>query len=241
MLDWLLLPLDAARGHDVDGLIAWHGRLMVLAWGILVPIGVIAARFFKILPRQDWPRHVDNQVWWVIHRVCQYVASAATLVALACILIELRAASVASLHALFGWSVLLLLCVQLLGGWSRGSKGGPTEPAPDGTTRGDHYDMTRHRRVFERLHKSAGYLALLVAACAIGTGLWHVNAPRGFWLLIGGWWGGCTVTFVALQRRGRAFDTYQAIWGPDPAHPGNAVAPIGWGIRRLGPEEKPYE
>lgn len=241
MLDWLLLPIDPTRGHAVEGLVAWHGRLMVLAWGILVPIGVLVARFFKILPRQDWPRHLDNQAWWLTHRACQYGAAVASLVALVLILSELGAPSAGNLHALFGWSVILLLCVQLLGGWFRGTKGGPTHPAPDGTLRGDHYDMTLHRRVFERVHKGAGYLVLFVSACAIGTGLWQVNAPRGFWLLIGGWWLTCGVAFVALQRRGRAFDTYQAIWGPDRSHPGNTIAPIGWGIRRLGAEERPHE
>jgi hypothetical protein len=37
--------------------------------------------------------------------------------------------------------------------------------------------------------------------------------------------------WVTLQRRGLAVDTYQAIWGPDPQHPGNATPP-GWGMNR---------
>ena len=37
---------------------------------------------------------------------------------------------------------------------------------------------------------------------------------------------------VRLQRAGRCIDTYQAIWGPDPCHPGNSRGVIGWGIRR---------
>lgn len=240
LVDWFMLPIDPARGHSVEGLVAWHGRLMVLAWGVLVPIGVIVARFFKITPRQHWPLHVDNQAWWIAHRVCQYVAAATTVVALGFILAELGSPMASGLHALFGWTVVALLCIQLLGGWFRGTKGGPTHPAPDGTLRGDHYDMTRRRRIFERLHKGAGYLVLLVSACAIGTGLWRVNAPRGFWLLIGSWWVLCAIIFAVLQRRGFAIDTYQAIWGPDRAHPGNTIAPIGWGIRRLGSEERPH-
>ena len=35
-----------------------------------------------------------------------------------------------------------------------------------------------------------------------------------------------------LQRQGRCIDTYQAIWGPDPRHPGNRLKPVGWGVRR---------
>jgi hypothetical protein len=38
--------------------------------------------------------------------------------------------------------------------------------------------------------------------------------------------------FARWQRAGRCIDTYQAIWGPDPAHPGNRRPPVGWGVRR---------
>ncbi|MGL4239726.1 MAG: cytochrome b561 domain-containing protein, partial [Beijerinckiaceae bacterium] len=106
--------------------------------------------------------------------------------------------------------------------------GGPTEPS----VRGDHYDMTARRRAFEHLHKSAGYLALALGVAAIVTGLWQANAPRWMWIALAAWWGLFLAAFVALQRRGLAFDTYQAIWGPDACHPGNARRPIGWGVRR---------
>ena len=52
------------------------------------------------------------------------------------------------------------------------------------------------------------------------------------WLVIGGWWLACLIVFGVLQRRGLAFDTYQAHWGADPVHPGNRRPPIGFGIRR---------
>jgi hypothetical protein len=34
--------------------------LMVLAMGLLTPPLIIVARFFKVTPQQDWPRHLDN-------------------------------------------------------------------------------------------------------------------------------------------------------------------------------------
>jgi hypothetical protein len=40
--------------------------------------------------------------------------------------------------------------------------------------------------------------------------------------------------FAVLQIRGRAVDTYQAIWGPDLDLPGNRMKPIGFGVRRRG-------
>ena len=85
------------------------------------------------------------------------------------------------------------------------------------------------------MHKSPGYAGLAVAAAAIVTGLWTANGPRWMWLALALWWACLVAAFAGLQRRGRALDTYQAIWGPDPRHPGNARRPIGWGIRRRDP------
>lgn len=38
---------------------------MVLAWVILLPLGVLIARFFKITPHQSWPASPDNKFWWL--------------------------------------------------------------------------------------------------------------------------------------------------------------------------------
>ena len=110
---------------------AWHGRFMVLAWSILIPLGVIAARYFKVVPRQDWPASLDNTVWWNTHRATQYFAALLSLLALYLVLstapdIERQS----DWHAIFGWSVLVLMLLQLLSAWLRGSKGGPTDPQP---------------------------------------------------------------------------------------------------------------
>lgn len=234
MLDWLLSPIDPGRIHAVGEAVAWHGRSMVLAWGVLVPSGVLAARFFKILPGQDWPNKLDSNAWWLTHRIAHYIAGLLTLVGLAFILRGLMQLGSSGYHALFGWAVVALACGQFLGGWFRGSKGGPTERHADGSLHGDHYDMTLRRLAFEYLHKIGGYLALALAAGAILSGMWRANAPLWMWLGLGFWWASLAVAFALLQRAGRAYDTYQAIWGPDPQHPGNARRPIGLGIRRPG-------
>jgi hypothetical protein len=228
-MDWLLASIDPARPHLVDAAIAWHARLMVLAWGILFPLGVLIARFFKVTPRQDWPAQRDNRFWWHSHLGLQYLGGGLMLIALATILAGHGARGFGSAHAWLGYAVLVLGAMQFLAGWLRGSKGGPSEPS----LRGDHYDMTARRIAFEYLHKSAGYLALLLAVGAILTGLWQANAPRWMWIVLGGWWLGFVLAFVLLQRRGRAVDTYQAIWGPSPEHPGNLRRPIGLGVRRI--------
>ncbi|MBM7066121.1 cytochrome b561 domain-containing protein [Actibacterium sp. 188UL27-1] len=234
MLDWLMSSIDPSRAHEVGFHVSWHGRAMVLAWGVLVPIGVIAARYFKILPRQAWPAEVDNRVWWNTHRACQYTATVLTLGAIA--LVRAGDQEVGdSLHYLFGYAVLTFVAMQVIGGLLRGTKGGPT----DGSLAGDHYDMTPRRIAFEYVHKVAGYTAILLAVTAICSGMWLANAPKWMWIGLALWWAFLAACVVLLQRRGMCVDTYQALWGPDPAHPGNQRPhPIGFQVRRLpGPDD----
>ena len=49
-MEWLLAPIDQARAHEIGLGVAWHGRSMVLAWGVLAPLAVLIARFYKVLP-----------------------------------------------------------------------------------------------------------------------------------------------------------------------------------------------
>ena len=225
---WWLQPIDPSRPHDVGLLVSWHGRLMTVAWVFLLPLGIFAARFFKITPRQKWPEMLDNTAWWNAHRALQYSGGVAVLLAMGLILSRPNLGGL-GWHGMFGWLTIGLLAVQFVSAWLRGSKGGPT----DKSLAGDHFDMTLRRRVFEYVHKFAGYLALALAAAAVLLGLSFVNAPIWMWLAIVLWWAVLGGVFGVLQRAGRATDTYQAIWGPDPGLPGNQVRPIGWGIKRL--------
>lgn len=233
MIDWLLLPIDPSRLHDVGFNVSWHARLMVLAWAFLFPIGIITARFYKIMPGQDWPRVVDNLIWWRCHLVFQIGGGFVVLCALYFILTNPGRAFHFSTHILLGWTVVAFCLFQFVAGLLRGSKGGPTEPGADGSLHGDHYDMTPRRLAFEYFHKSIGYLALLLSVVSIVTGLWTANAAMWMWIFIPVWWAVLVSVFIYLQSKGRAIDTYQAIWGPNPSHPGNRMKPIGPGIRRL--------
>jgi hypothetical protein len=227
MIDWLLGPLSGAADHQITPWAAWHARCMVLAWAVLLPLGVLAARFFKTTAR--WPQELDSKPWWWAHRGLQY--SGVAVMTLGVALAWNRGASsgdLARAHAWAGWAVCSLGWLQVAGGLARGSKGGPT----DTRMRGDHYDMTPWRVAFERTHKSLGWLAVLGAVIVIGLGLRVADAPRWMALALFIWCSGLVASFVHLQRRGRCIDTYQAIWGPDPRHPGNRLQPIGWGVRR---------
>ena len=154
---WLIMPLSGSATHDISVWVSWHARLMVLSWGFLLPLGVIIARFFKVLPDQNWPQVLDNKFWWKTHLYGQVCGLLFALVGLGLILGHSKAATdLARWHAILGWSVMILGMTQALAGFARGSKGGPT----DSTMRGDHYDMTAWRKSFEWLHKSLGYLGL---------------------------------------------------------------------------------
>jgi hypothetical protein len=235
MIDWLISPIDASSAHDLGGLVSWHGRLMVLAWAVLVPFGILAARYFKVMPGQDWPRVLDNRSWWRAHRGLHSAAALAMLIALALILAAASPASLtptAGLHVVLGWAVLALTFLQITSAGLRGSKGGPTSPAADGSLRGDHFDMSPRRRLFEHVHKSGGHLAMLLALAALATGLWQANAPRWMWIALALWAALLIAIVLICERRYGALDTYQAIWGPDPALPGNQRRPIGLRVRR---------
>jgi hypothetical protein len=234
-MDWLMTPLSGSSTHQIAPWAMWHARCMVLAWGVLLPLGALAARFFKVLPGQDWPRTLDHKGWWHAHRALQWSGVALMVLGLWMVWSRPGTGGLAPLgtlagsHAWAGWGVCGLGAFQVLGALARGSKGGPT----DTTLRGDHYDMTPWRRLFERLHKSLGWLAVLASAGVMATGLVLSDAPRWMPLALVLWWLALALAFVHLQRSGRCVDTYQAIWGPDPAHPGNQRRPIGWGVRRL--------
>lgn len=233
MWDWLLLPIDPARAHEISNYLAWHARFMTLAWAVLVPIGILAARFFKILANQDWPNEIDNRRWWHTHLACQYTALALMLIAVILIKLAPQIAWTDGVHYLFAWTALALAIVQLGGGLLRGSKGGPTDPQPDGSLRGDHYDMSTRRVAFEYIHKSVGYFALFASVGAIISGLWQANAPHWMWISLPLWWATVIFIFVRLQRRGMCVDTYQALWGPELQHPGNQrTKPVGLGAQR---------
>ena len=232
MVDWFLTPLSGTLHHPIEPWAYWHARCMVLGWGVLLPLGALSARYFKVTPHQAWPQQLDSKGWWHAHRALQWAGivamSAGALLAWG----QGTGSSVtARLHAGAGWALVALGWLQIAAGLGRGSKGGPT----DDQMRGDHYDMTPHRIRFERLHKGLGWLAILAALGVTLMGLRVADAPRWMAITLVAWWGLLGLAAWRWQRQGRCLDTYQAIWGSDPHHPGNGTKPIGWGIRRARP------
>jgi len=229
VIDWLLTPLSGATVHHIEPWAYWHARCMVLGWGVLLPLGALAARYFKVTPGQRWPEQLDNKAWWHAHRWMQWGGVVAMSVGALLAWGQAQGASrAAQLHSWAGWALVALGWMQIGYGLRRGSKGGPTDVQP----RGDHYDMTPRRLHFERVHKGLGWLAVLAAVLVTALGLVVADAPRWMALALFAWWLLLAGTAAQLQRQGRCIDTYQAIWGPDTRHPGNRLKPIGWGVRR---------
>ena len=217
-----------AASGAVTLVMALHATLMLTAWGILIPAGGVIARYFKVMPGQDFPRVVENLTWWRWHRGLQYAGVAMSTVALGMILSE-TGGRFDTLHGRCGLAVMTLGWVQVVSALLRGTKGGPTDSRADpedlSTWRGDHYDMTSRRRAFEAWHKPAGWVATLLAGVTILLGVQLVGAPA--WLLFTAACvqaGTCLSLFDGAVRC-RWVDTYASLWGDDPRHPGNRLAP----------------
>ena len=238
LFSWWLSPIDGAAEHHLPDWLIWHARTMVLAWAILLPLGALAARYFKVMPNQDWPRQIDNRAWWHAHQVLQYSGVALMLLGLYLSWNQgSKSTIVGMLHSYAGLCVIALGMLQILSAWLRGSKGGPTEPH----MRGDHYDMTMHRQRFEWIHKTFGWLAVGLAIATVLLGLLAANAPRWMVLVLCAWWLALIIIGWRLEKAGRCIDTYQAIWGVDPKHPGNQRLHLGWRMRRHHAPEREME
>ena len=193
-LDWLRAPLHTGPLDDVNPVDFWHGVLMGTAGAVLVPVAVLAARYWKIVPGQDWPRIINHRGWQRVHGLC---GVAAVLCLVAGVAMAFQGMSLASHlahpHAWMGWGVMAVLLLLVVNIALRGSIGGPGRHQPRTLVHlhdvpGDHYDMTRRRRIFEHGHRWLGYGLMLALFANVMTGYWHVNVPRGLALATLAWW-----------------------------------------------------
>lgn len=124
-----------------------HGVLMLLGWGVLLPSGVLIARFLK------W----KGPVWLKLHIGLQISGLALGLAGLALALTQFGPLG-GSLggHGQMGLIVSALGLLQPLNGLLRPHKG---------------VIRTPRRRAWEAVHKSLGYLALTLAVPTLVTGI----------------------------------------------------------------------
>ncbi|WP_136418911.1 cytochrome b561 domain-containing protein [Herbaspirillum sp. ST 5-3] len=218
----------AFLGRTID--IHWdrHAILMLTAWFVLVPAGVIAIRFFKPLPApygiaRGTGRFDRNLLWWTIHWTFLYTAIALSLAGMTVALVVSKGFS-GSLHAVFGVATVIFGCIQIVSAWLRGTHGGKhgahSDPSDQSTWHGDHYDMTPRRRWFEAYHKTGGYFTLAMAIATATTGLQQlwIDAVAFFIVAI---LGALLVVAVVLEGLGYRQDTYRSVYGNHPDHPFN--------------------
>ncbi|MDO5058261.1 MAG: hypothetical protein Q4E06_13205 [Lautropia sp.] len=243
LVDWLRQPLRAGHVDTLNQTDFWHGLLMALGGGVLVPVAVLAARYWKIVPGQDWPRVVNHRAWHWVHGLC---GGGAVLCLLVGCYLAFHGMSLhqhlAHPHAWAGWTVVAMLVLLLVNIAARGSIGGPGRRQARTLVHlhdvpGDHYDMTARRRVFEFLHSLLGYGLVVMVMLTIGSGFWFVNVPRGLAMLVAAWWLLLLGLAWRWERQGRAVDGYQARWGPGMGHPGNRIPVVGWRRKRYTEDE----
>ena len=132
-----------------------HGSLMLISWGFLLPLGVIAAHFL---------RHRPDSLWFKLHRRFQVsgllLAFCWLVVALASFDVFHSGASARSTaHGSMGLLVMALGLLQPVNAYFRPHAGDP--------------EKTLTRRNWERLHKTSGYGAVVlgVLTCAVGASI----------------------------------------------------------------------
>ena len=218
----------ALLGRTIEIHWAYHAMLMSTVWFFLVPIAIIAIRFFKPAPtsygiERGTGRFDRKLLWWTIHYGVLYLAIGCSLLGLA-IAVYVSGGISHSAHATWGFATIAFGTLQIVFAWFRGTHGGKhgvnSDPADPATWHGDHFDMTRRRRWFEAYHKTAGYFAIALAFGAAGSGLvryWLPGVAVALAIMIFA----ALVASVLLEGRGFRHDTYRSVYGNHPDHPYN--------------------
>ncbi|KAI4364787.1 hypothetical protein MLD38_020835 [Melastoma candidum] len=171
----LLMRGSAEAEQDLRPVLAVHGFMMFLAWGILLPGGILAARYLK---------HVKGDGWYKIHVYLQYSGLSIIFLALLFAVAELRGFHTASLHVKFGMTAIVFAFVQPLNAYFR----------PKPSAAGE--ELSSARLTWEYFHVIVGRCGIIIGVVALFTGLRHLGDRYGgenvhgldwaliFWFLI---------------------------------------------------------
>ncbi|XP_068313221.1 cytochrome b561, DM13 and DOMON domain-containing protein At5g54830-like [Pyrus communis] len=150
----LLMRGSAEAEQDLQPVLAVHGFMMFLAWGILLPGGILSARYLK---------HVKGDGWFKLHVYLQYSGLAIILLAVLFAVAELRGFFVSSLHVKFGMAALFLVCIQPVNAYVR-----PKRPA--------HGEEVSSKRIlWEYFHVIGGRCAFVLGIAALFSGMKHLG------------------------------------------------------------------
>ncbi|KAK8579296.1 hypothetical protein V6N13_142507 [Hibiscus sabdariffa] len=150
----MLMRGSSEAEQDLRPVLAVHGFMMFVAWGILFPGGVLAARYLK---------HVKGDGWYRIHVYLQYSGLSIVLLAVLFAVAELHGFFVSSLHVKFGIAAIFFACVQPVNAYLR-----PKKP--------DNGEQASSKRIiWEYFHVIVGRGAIVVGIAALFTGMKHLG------------------------------------------------------------------
>jgi len=136
----------------VDPLYDAHGVLMFLGWGVIIPLGMLFARYF---------RHLPGPIWFDVHRVLQPLGYLIALVGFIIALIMVKG-QIAVPHGQFGISIMIVGFFQVLFAIFRPHK----EPGSHPTTA---------RKCFEYGHWWVGRLLVLAGIANVFVGIAQIG------------------------------------------------------------------
>ncbi|KAL3683605.1 hypothetical protein R1sor_001627 [Riccia sorocarpa] len=140
----------AAKVEQLQPVLAVHGFMMFIAWGLLLPGGVLGARYLK---------HLDNNGWFQIHMYSQLSGIAVMLLGLLFAVAELGGFNTRSAHMKVGLASIFLASWQAANGYFRPAKSAPGEAQP------------RKRVIWQYVHMYSGRTALLLGFVSLVTGI----------------------------------------------------------------------
>ena len=95
---------ESASGSLLDDVLLFHGLLMTIGWGIVIPIGIMVARYAK------------NREWWLSgHKILQSIGTASTLPIGFSAVVAVSQHGL-SLHASLGLTILTCTIIEALAG-----------------------------------------------------------------------------------------------------------------------------
>ncbi|KAL2548619.1 Cytochrome [Forsythia ovata] len=181
----LLMRGSAEAEEDLRPVLAVHGFMMFLAWGILLPGGTLAARYLK---------HVGDG-WFQIHVNLQYSGLVIVFLGFLFAVAELRGFTFHSLHVKFGMLAILLAIAQPVNAYLR-----PKKPS-------NGEEVSARRLIWEYIHVITGRCAIVIGGAALITGMKHLGDRYGdenihgliwaliIWFLVG------ALTVIYLEYR----------------------------------------
>ncbi|KAK1394633.1 hypothetical protein POM88_013689 [Heracleum sosnowskyi] len=183
--------------EDLRPVLSVHGFMMFLAWGILLPGGILSARYLK---------HLKGDGWFKIHVYMQYSGLAIIFLGFLFAVAELRGLYLDSIHVKFGMGAIILACVQPVNAYLRPKKSASGEI------------VSSNRIMWEYIHVIVGRCSIVVGMAALFSGMKHLgerydgeNVQGLTWALII-WFlvGAFTIVYLEYREKQRRRENFLA-------------------------------